>query len=492
MRILVSWLRDFVDVPVEPGELADLLSMRGFELGALEPLADDSGAADAVLDLEITANRPDCLSVLGIAREIATAYDLPLRTVGTRTPPPLDAAALVPDEGREITISLEEPELCPRYAAAVVDVEPTDSPPWMTRRLEAAGVRPINPIVDVTNYVLLELGHPTHAFDLDRLDGAQLRIRRAVPAETVVTLDGIRRELTPDMLVIADATRAQAVAGVMGGADSEVNPRTRRVILESAFFKPTSVRRTSKHLGLKSEASARFERGADVGAPVHALERACALLARIGAGRARGQVVDRYPAPATPRSISLRESRVTQILGLPVQVSEVDRTLRGLGFALTPRDGGGQGGTVWEVEVPTARVDVSREIDLVEEVGRHCGYDRLPSTFPALATPTLPADPRIDRDRRIRRVLTAAGLSEAITFTFIEQAAADRFAGEDGLVPIANPLSETFAVLRPSLIPGLLESGAHNRRRARRDIRLFEIGARFSERYGEEIGRAHV
>ncbi len=489
MRILISWLRDFVDVPVGPGELADMLSMRGFELAAVEPAPDgaedgtDTERLDAVLDLEITANRPDCLSIVGIAREVATAYGLPLRELGPSAPLARRTLTLTPTDTAEVGVTLEEPELCPRYAAAVVQVAQATSPAWMTRRLVAAGVRPIDPIVDVTNYVLIELGHPTHAFDLDRLAARQLHIRRAAPGEPLTTLDGERRTLTREMLVIADAERAQAVAGVMGGADSEVGTGTRRVVLESAYFEPTSVRRTSKQLGLKTEASARFERGADIGAPVRALERASALLVQLGAGQPLGQVVDRYPAPPSPRSIPLRQSRIHVILGQPVDPTEVDTTLTGLGFTVARR--AATDDIVRDVGVPSWRVDVFREIDLIEEVGRHHGYDRLPATFPALARPTGAPDPRIERDRLLRRVLAAGGFSEAATFTFIGQAAARRFSAEADLVPIANPLSEKFAVLRPSLVPGLVEAVAHNRHREQRDVRLFEIGVRFTRTEGE-------
>jgi phenylalanyl-tRNA synthetase beta chain len=333
----------------------------------------------------------------------------------------------------------------------------------------------------VTNYVLLEMGQPMHAFDFTKLAAAQIRVRTAKPGESIRTLDGQVRELSRDMLVIADAERPVAIAGVMGGADSEVAAGTAVIVLESAYFNPLSVRRTSRKLALKTEASIRFERGADPRLPVMAMERACALLDAVGAGRARGTVVDRYPVRIEPRTLRLRRPKIGGLLGVTVPDTDVRRILESLGFTL--RDGADAG--VWEVNVPTRRVDVTREVDLIEEVARHYGFDRLRSTFPSLTAAPPPIDPRIGRARHLRSVMTAAGFSEAVTFGFVGSNAAAPFAGQGELVPIANPLSENFAVLRPSALAGLLDAVAHNRRREQRDVRLFEIGARFSRVRGE-------
>jgi phenylalanyl-tRNA synthetase beta chain len=472
MRLLISWLRDFVDVPASPDEIAASLALRGFEVASVEPLAD----GDAVIDFEVTANRPDCLSVLGLAREVATTYDLPLTlpAAGNGTalalrPTPIGASD-------RVKVTLEDDELCPRYAAAVAEVAIGPSPEWMARRLEASGVRPISNLVDITNYVLLELGHPMHAFDLQRLAGAEIRVRRAKPGETLRTLDTVERKLEPDMLVIADAARAQAVAGVMGGAASEVSGGTTLVAIESACFKPASVRKTSKRLGLKTEASARFERGADINAPVVALQRALALIEQLDAGRVIEPIVDCYPHVRQPRTLHLRADRMARLLGAIVSADDVERILRGLGMTVEP------GADGWTVVVPTFRVDLIREADLIEEVGRHYGFDRLEATFPAVTAIAQAADPRIARDELVRRVLTAAGLSEAVTFGFIEAKAAEMFGfGPDrrDIVCIANPLSAKFDTLRPSLLPGLVDAVAHNRRHGRRDVGLFEIGTTF-------------
>ena len=487
MRILVSWLRDLVPVTASVDELAEALTAHGFEVSAVEPAPPVPGrparGEDAVLDLEITTNRPDCLSVAGIAREVATIY-------GDEVTWPTLAATPTGNDALPVTIEDDAPALCPRYAASVADVTVGPSPAWMAARLEAAGIRPINNIVDVTNYVLIELGHPMHAFDLDRLAGGELRIRCARPGEDVRTLDGAERPLRVDMLVIADGVRPQAVAGVMGGADSEVTDRTVRVAFESAWFDPISVRRTSKRLALSTDASFRFERGADIEAPVRAMRRAQQLLEEIGGGAPRGSIVDRYPVPRSRPAVSLRHARIGHVLGVAVEPAFVPVTLERLGFDVDPATDD-TGGKQWRVTVPPHRVDVNREIDLIEEIARHHGYERLPSTFPAMVRPPAPPSGALSRQQILRRVLTAGGCSEAITYGFIEEAAARPFAARPReLVRIANPLSEKFAVLRPSLVPGLLDALIHNRRREHPDIRLFEIGRRFTATDGETSSAA--
>jgi phenylalanyl-tRNA synthetase beta chain len=479
MRLLLSWVRDFVDVKAPLDEVAGRIGLRGFEVASIEP----DGPSDGVIDFEVTANRPDCLSVLGFAREIATAFNLPLRPPsaepGVRVP-----LAPVPTGGSDrLQVTIDDEDLCPRYAAAVADIVPGATPAWMATRLQAAGLRPISPIVDITNYVLMELGHPLHAFDLATLADSHLRVRRAAPGETLRTLDGADRRLEPDMLVIADAVRPQAVAGVMGGAASEVTAATRAVALESAYFKPASVRITSKRLGLKTEASSRFERGADIKAPVVALRRAIALMTEIRVGQPASPIIDRYPTPQEARTIGLRRARLARVLGLAVPDAEVERILRGLGLAVS------RGSDGWTAGIPTFRVDLLREVDLIEEVGRHYGFDRLTTTFPPLVAPAPPPEPRLLQDRAVRQVLTSAGISEAITFGFIEARAARPFVDDPStLVAVANPLSAKFDTMRPSLLPGLVDAVAHNRRHGRRDAALFEIGARFSTTRGEHRG----
>jgi phenylalanyl-tRNA synthetase beta chain len=463
VKIVLPWLSELVDVPDDVPRVAAEIALRGFEVAEV---------AGDVIDFEITANRPDCLSHVGLAREASVIWERPLQ------PLPLAELPTSPG-GADLDVVLQDPALCPRYCAQVFEVQVGPSPAWLARRLESAGVRPINNIVDVTNYVMLEIGQPMHAFDLARLAGGRLVIRRARPGERLRTLDGVDRALENDMLVIADGERASAVGGVMGGADSEISPPTTRIAMESAYFAPASVRRTSKRLGLKTEASIRFERGGDIDAPPKGIARAAALFERIGAGRAVGPLIDRYPSPRAAVGVSLRESRIARLLGTHVPAADVPRILEPLGFGVSA-EASADGGR-WFVTVPTFRVDVTREADLIEEVGRHYGFDRIPATFPPLAAPQAPPDPAMARERTVRHVLAAAGFSEAMTFAFVEREAALPFCPPGTEPPaIANPLSEKYAVLRPSLLPGLIDACGHNRRRALRDIRLYESGSRFT------------
>lgn len=470
MKVLVSWLRELVDVPVPPETLARDLHMAGFEVASVEPQGDD----DAVIDFEITANRPDCLGLVGLAREVATRYGTSLRQLPIADLGPSDPAAAGP-----LRVSVEDTTRCPRYCAAIADVKVGPSPDWLVRRLTAAGVRAISNIVDITNYVLIETGHPLHAFDLARLSGTELRIRTARPAELLRTLDGVERKLMTDMVVIADRDRAQALGGVMGGADSEVTDSTTTVALESAWFLPTSIRRTSRRLGLSTEASYRFERGADPEMASTALARACALIEQIGAGTVRKGWIDARAGQREPARIVFDLGSVRRVLGIEVEPAEVRRILEGLGFGVE-----GEAPSL-RVTVPSWRVDVSRDVDLVEEIARHHGYDRLPPTFPELAAPPPPPDRRLEIDRAVRRLVTGLGFSEAVTFSFISERTAREFVPEGAVVAITNPLSESFAVLRPTLLSGLLDAVAHNRRHGRRDVRLFELGTRFLPEGGE-------
>jgi phenylalanyl-tRNA synthetase beta chain len=509
MKVLLSWIRDFVAVPGTADEIGQRMSLRGLALEGIERVGDD-----AVIDFDVTANRPDCLSVRGIAREIATVYQLPLvanpegvafipghdmktgasaQATGATGTATAMAATDAATHFSDIPVRIDDPDLCSRYVAAAADVKIARSPDWMRTRLEACGVRPINNIVDVTNYVLLEVGYPMHAFDHATLAGPAIVVRRAKAGERIKTLDGRDRALDTEMLVIADAERAQAIGGVMGGADSEVGQHTTRVVFEAAWFQPSSVRATSKRLGLRTEASYRFERGADLTGTVVAMRRALELTEQIGAGRAVGAIVDCYPVKNTPRQLTIDASLLQRLLGMAVPDDEVPRILESLGFgvrvlggwhaaapeAATPMTSPGNS---WQVEVPGWRADISRAVDVVEEIGRHYGFEHLPSTFPPVERAPALSDPRIARDRRIRQTLIGLGLTEAITFAFIDEAAAARFLDTDAPVSIANPLSEKFTTMRPSLLPGVIDSLSHNRRHGTRDVRLFEIGTRFSPR----------
>ena len=494
MKVLLSWLREYADVTATAEEIATLMGVRGFAVEGLDRVGEDS-----IIDFEVTGNRPDCMSVVGIAREVATAYDLPLKGsgiwdqgsgIGDRGSGSADPGSQIPDP-LSFTVAIDAPDLCTRYVGALADVTIGPSPDWMQQRLTAGGIRPISNIVDITNYVLLELGQPMHAFDLAKIGERTIRVRRAHDQERLRTLDDTDRTLDGDMLVIADAREPIAVGGVKGGALSEITSATRTIVFEAAHFNPLSVRRTSRKLGLKTDASMRFERGTDPNLPPLAMQRALALLEQIGAGTTRGPIVDCHPVTVEPRILVLREARLRGLLGAEVDGADVMRLLTRLGFRVgLERDG-------WEITVPTRRVDVQREVDLIEEIARHVGLDRIPSTYPKPSTGPRPSDPRIAQARRLRSVMTGIGFSEAMTFGFVGEAEAAPFAAEGDAreadtVPIANPLSENFAVLRPSALPGLISAVAHNRRREQRDVRLFEIGNRFSRSKGERRSLACV
>ena len=436
------------------------------------------GLDDSILDMDLTPNRSDCLSILGVAREVATIFDTELRPV-TGLPPTGSAI-----EG--VRIDIEDPELCGRYVARMLkDVKIEPSPPWMQQRLTALGVRPISSIVDVTNYVMLELGQPMHAFDFDRVTGGHVIVRRARPGERMVTLDGVERQLTPEMLLIADPEVAIGIAGVMGGLDSEVTNETRTVLLESAYFNPISIRRTARELGLRSEASLRFEKGIDPDGCLRAANRAVELLERIGAAKAVSGAVDNYPAPYVPRTILVRPERVDQILGVSVPRADSARILHKLEFAPREADEG------FLVSVPGHRPDVMREIDLIEEVARIYGYDRIESTLPyGAATPGF-RTPEQMLLNQLRGLLAACGLTEVVTYSFVHPGVFDRLglpadhALRDTL-PLQNPLSEDQSVMRTLLFPGLLETLARNYHRRNVDAALFEVATVFRPR-GDDV-----
>jgi phenylalanyl-tRNA synthetase beta chain len=475
MKVPLSWIREFVDVKAPAEAIGALMGLRGLPLESLDAHGDDT-----VLDFDVTANRPDCMSVIGIAREIATAYDLPLN--------PNSGATLKPNGA--VPIAIEDPELCGRYVGATADVTVGPSPKWMQDRLAMCGVRPISNIVDITNYVMLELGQPMHAFDLDKMRQGKVIVRRARPGEKMTTLDGKPRVLSPDMLVIADAECAEDIGGVMGGAASEITNATRRLVFEAAYFAPSQIRSTSKKLGLKTEASSRFERGADRLAPPRAMARALQLLEQIGAGTPTGDVTDNYPAPYQPKTMHLDRARIGGLLGMEVPDASVERILTSLGFEISrTQDAGPKASRGWDVVPPSWRVDMHRQVDLIEEIGRHHGFEHLPATFPGVEQAPPPSDPRIARDRRVRTALLGMGFSEAITLAFIEAQAAEPFLLGNAPVTLANPLSEKFAVMRPSLLPGLIDTLSHNRRHGRPDVRVFEIGTRFTPA-GETRGAA--
>ena len=436
---------------------------------------------DVVYDLEITPNRPDWNSVIGIAREVAAVTGLELRL------PQVSLRESEDSVGGAVDVEIEAPDLCPRYTARVVrGVRVGPSPDWLREVLEKVGLRSINNVVDVTNYVMLETGQPLHAFDLRHVAAGpsgrpRIVVRRAVEGESFVTLDGHPHSLSPDHLLIADAGKAIALAGIMGGLNSEISETTADVLIESATFAATQIRRTSKTLGLRTDASYRFERGADIGICEMASRRCAELIVQVAGGLPMRGVVDVLPVAMERKRLSLRPHRVREVLGVDVPSDQQSMFLSRLGLesdAVVATDPEGAVG----FRIPTWRVDLKREADLIEEVARLFGVDRIPSTPPRGAVGSHPFDAVFDRMTEIRGTMCALGLLEAQGQTLIAEDAAKRVVSD--VVRLANPLSSDMNVLRPSLLPGLLDTLRHNLTRRNGDAQLFEIGRVFTVRDG--------
>lgn len=465
MKISLNWLREFVDVSVDPRELRRDLTMMGFNAESTVKAGDDW-----VFDIEVTTNRPDCLSHYGIAREVAARYRRPLK----RLKFPVKETARPAAE--RISIEIADPDLCGRYCGRVIEnVQIKSSPEWLQKRLEAVGQRPINNVADVTNYVLMELGHPLHAFDLARIRQRKIIVRRAKAGEHLKTLDGVDRALTADNLVIADAQRAVALAGVMGGEDSEISASTENVLLESAWFEPTSIRGTAKSQAMHTEASHRFERGADIQMAALAIDRTAGLIVQVAGGEILRGIVDVYPRPQGREDIVLRRSQVYRVLGAEVPWAEVERILKALGFGV-----GRRGADGWRVGPPSSRLDVTREVDLIEEVARHYGYDRLPARL-RTAPPRVEKDLQREKKDAISARLVALGYREVIPSSMVDPDENARFTDRLPLV-LANPLSQEASALRSSTVPSMLHALRWNLDRGQTDVRLFEMGKTYTPR----------
>jgi phenylalanyl-tRNA synthetase beta chain len=473
MLIPVEWLNDFVEVPDEPEALAERLTATGNEI-VEELRALESGH---LFYLKLTPNRADMLSIRGVAREIAALYDCPFRDAA------VELATAGPDESG-VRVDVEAPELCPRYVARLITgVQVGPSPEWLRQRLQAVGLRSISNVVDVTNYVMFEMGQPLHAFDLDLLNERRVVVRNARAGETLTAINGSEVRLEPEMLVIADGSRPVAVAGVMGGQETEVSAGTRNILLESAYFDPVSVRRTSKRTALASPSSYRFERGVDPESVRRAADRAAALIAELSGGTVSETVFDLYPRPIDPRVAQFRPERCRALLGVDVCDADAERFLTRLGMQVDRSDP-----QSWSVTAPTFRPDLAIEEDLIEEVGRMYGYDRLPETLPGGISAPGKRSAQEDLVREVRRQLAAQGMYEVVTNTFVARSFLSQArleaspawpAGEGEQaqpVPLRNPISEEFDTLRPSLLPGLLQATLHNLRHGTRDVYLFESG----------------
>jgi phenylalanyl-tRNA synthetase beta chain len=455
---------------------AGILELEG-DFSAGQPLTEALGMDDVRLDVEVSPNRGDLLSHLGVARELTAEGDAGLTLPGIPGGIPYEGAltsAPMEVEGGGVRIRIDEPDLCRRFLAVVIrGVKIGPSPPWLANRLRAVGAQPINNVVDVTNYAMLELGHPMHAYDLAKLGGSAIVVRRAVDGEKLETLDGVTRTLRSDMLAICDANEPVGIGGIMGGGDSEVADETVDVLLECALFDPANVRATRRALDMSTDASYRFERGVDPAAHEGAIRRGVELVVAVAGGAPDGQLLDACPSPWSPSTVTLRPSRVGHLLGVELDVDSLEDLLTPLGFAVAR-----EGDDALSVIVPGFRsYDVRREVDLIEEVARTYGYDAFPEELGAFRPGTVPDHPLFQLEDRLRQLLTGRGLLEVQIPAFCAES--------EGEVALSNPISSNDSHMRRWLIPGLVRRVAYNFARGNRTVRLFELGTSFRRGDGE-------
>ncbi|MFH1406406.1 MAG: phenylalanine--tRNA ligase subunit beta [Candidatus Omnitrophota bacterium] len=465
MKIPLNWLKDYVDIKISPKDLADKLTMAGLEVTAVE---DKNG--EKIFEIEITPNRPDLLSIIGVAREVAAVTNAKLKIPHAKT------KNQKPKTKKELDIKIEDKKGCERYAGIVIGgVKVRPSPDWVIKRLEAVGVRPVNNVVDITNYVLFETGQPLHAFDYDKLSGKKIIVRRARNSEAITTIDKEKRALNENILIIADAAKPIAIAGVMGGLDTEVGFGTKTIMLESAWFDPVLVRKGSRKLGVSSDSSYRFERNVDLENTLVYAARAAQLIAQICGGKIiYATDAGRKKIPATP--VLLKAQNVEKLLGINVPAKASETILKRLGFGVKKQGG------VLKVSVPSyRRQDITREVDLIEEIARIFGYDKLPMSLPKGAGD--------DRERksysrgmeeRIKQTLSGLGFYEVITYSLINEDMFKRARIDTkNIIPLKNPLSRDAAFMRSSILPGILSTISRNLNKKNLDIKLFEIGKVF-------------
>ena len=442
------------------------------------------GLTDTLIEIDLTPNRPDCTSVIGIAREVAGLSGTKLRL------PLIEAGKESSHTSAPFSVEVLDTEACPRYAARLLrNVKIGPSPEWMQQLLQNVGLRPINNIVDVTNFVMLECGQPLHAFDYNKLAGGKIVVRKALDGEIITTLDNVERKLDSDMLLICDAEKPAAVAGVMGGKDSEVDDQTTDVLLESAYFNPISIRRTARNLKLPSDASYRFERGIDPQGTIFALERAVELMIKFSGAETSGGLVDSKVDIAPTAPIKLRVGRTCQLLGDDFSLADISAYLNGIDIPTIKVDD-----DTLQVNPPSFRVDLEREIDLVEEIARLRGYDEIPSSLPMVPISFSGQDESRILRRKLGRIMTSKGYSEAINYSFTDLHYFDKLGlGEDDSlrkhVAILNPLTEEQGIMRTMLLPGLLENALHNLNRQNNDFGLFELGKVFWPQDGQDQPR---
>ena len=471
------------EAELEIGDDASGILQLPADMALGRPLQEALDLGDTVLDIGITPNRSDCLSMIGIAREVAALTGKKMKMPDVRI---LESAQ---DVSLLSSVTIEDADLCPRYTARLIqNVTIGGTPVWMKTRLEAAGLRAINNVVDVTNFVMLEMGQPLHAFDFRFLEEGRIVVRKSKPGEEFISLDEKSRLLPENTLLICDGKKPVAIAGIMGGLNSEVKEDTRTILLESAYFNPASIRRSSRSLGMPTDAAFRFERGIDPEGVVRALDRAAQLIAELSGGEVCRNYLDEYPAKIKAvENIPLRMDRVRQVIGARVPAREAVRILKSIGMALR-REGKG----AYRVTPPSFRVDIEREIDLIEEIARLYGYDRVPSTLPSVSVSEAETVPRLALEERIRQLMTGAGYSEIINYSFSSPDSAEALglSPEDErrrFVVIKNPLTEDQSIMRTTLAYGLLETLKKNLHNASFNLKLFEIGRTFFKRHDGEL-----
>src|SRR5579872_2228511 len=475
MKLSANWIRDFVDLTVDDSRLAQDLTDVGIGVEGIE-----GHGADTVFEVEIGTNRPDAMNHYGVAREAAAIYDRPLKQLsGLGHQPSANASTA-------FSITVEEPALCPRFTArAIRNTRIKASPDKISHRLQRLDQRPISNAVDATNYVLWEIGKPTHVFDADLLEGGRIVVRKARAGETLKTLDGVERKLTTEDLVVCDAKKPVGLAGVMGGYDTMITEKTRNIVIESAWWDPGTVRKMSRRHGIHTDASHRFERGADFESTVLSCDIVAQMILDSGGGELCGDAVDVISRHMDQAPIVLHVSEVRRILGEGLDAGLIFRLLKRLGFNLIPE---GQQDAQFRVHIPSWRLDVEREIDVIEEIARLHGYDKFENTLPAYSGAVVEL-PHAAMDAAFRKRALALGYNEALSLTFISHADAERFSTLDGakVLELENPLSEEASVMRTSLVPGMLDMLARNLNREVAEARLFEMGNIYKFSSGERI-----
>ena len=462
MRISYNWLKEYINLNIKPEKLAEILTMSGLTTESVQKTEDDH-----IFEIEVTANRPDWLSYIGIARELSAITGAKLKIPLVKS-----SKRQMANGKKEIKVTVEEKALCPRYTARVIkNVKVGQSSNRMKKKLAAMGLKAVNNIVDITNFCLFETGEPMHAFDLDKIDGGQIIVRKARKGEKITTIDGVERELSDTMLIIADKSKPIAIAGVMGGINTEITYTTKNILLEAASFDQISVRRTARALGIFTESSYRFERKIDPNNIIHSSNRATGLIFEMASG-AISEFIDIGKKDTPKNTVTLRLSRLSSILGLDIPLQKVKKIINALGIKIKKASGDNV-----NMDLPQFRCDLSNEIDIIEEIARIYGYNKLPSTIPGIVEQGEKVPPSIIIERKIREILTGLGLDEILTYSLLSKKVLNMAClTNDSVVEIKNPLSNEQEVMRPSLMPGLLSTVLWNINRKTKDLKFFELG----------------